>query len=79
MAAPEFAVEEGLIDFQAGGDSRKEGDQGLAVRFSGSEVAQHKFLIVPDGRRIAFVSALLLFFFLDLAALGLGFLDDLLL
>ena len=49
LAAPEFAVEEGLIDFQSGGHAGKEGDQSLAVGFSGGEVAQHKFLIVPDG------------------------------
>ena len=48
LAAPEFAVEERLIDFQAGGDAGEKGDEGLSVGFSGGEVAQHKFLIVPD-------------------------------
>src|SRR5260370_28314414 len=49
LAAPEFAVEERLIDFQSGGQAGKEGDQSLAVRFSGSEITQHKRSIVPDG------------------------------
>lgn len=48
LTAPEFAVEELLIDFQAGGDAGQEGDERLSVGFSGGEVAQHKFLIVPD-------------------------------
>ena len=48
LAAPEFAVEEGLIDFQSGGQAGKESDQGFAVRFSGSEIAQHKRSIVTD-------------------------------
>ena len=48
LAAPEFAVEEGLIDFQSGGHAGQKGDQGFAVRFSGGEVAQHKRSIVPD-------------------------------
>ena len=48
LAALEFAIEESLVDFQSGWDAGQEGDEGLSVRFSGSEVAQHKFLIVPD-------------------------------
>src|SRR5450432_2458424 len=51
LAAPEFAVEEGLVDFQSGGHAGKEGDEGLAVGFSGCEVAQHERSIVPDARR----------------------------
>ncbi len=49
LAAPEFAVDERLIDCQSRGQAGKEGDQSLAVRFSGSEIAQHKRPIVPDG------------------------------
>src|SRR3984893_201236 len=49
LAAPQFAVDERLIDFQSGGQAGKEGDQSLAVRFSGSEITQHKRPIVPDG------------------------------
>jgi hypothetical protein len=41
LAAPELAIEEWLIDFQAGGDAGEEGDEGLSVGFTGSEVAQH--------------------------------------
>ena len=49
LAAPEFAVDERLIDFQSRRQAGKEGDQSLAVRFSGSEITQHKRSIVPDG------------------------------
>jgi len=48
LPAPEFAVEESLIDFQSSGHAGKKGDEGLAMRFSCGEVAQHKLLIVPD-------------------------------
>ena len=48
LTSPEFAVEEGLVDLQSGGDAGKESDQGFAVGFSGSEVAQHKRTIVND-------------------------------
>ena len=51
LAAPEFTVEEGLVDFQSSRHAGKEGDKGFAVRFSGCEVAQHERTIVPDGRR----------------------------
>src|SRR5450755_355132 len=51
LTAPEFAVEEGLVDFQSGGHAGKEGDEGLAVGFSRCEVAQHERSIVPDARR----------------------------
>ncbi len=51
LAAPEFAVEKGLIDFQSGGHTGQKGDQGFAVRFSGGEIAQHKRSIVPDAGR----------------------------
>src|SRR2546426_6152563 len=49
LAAPEFAVEEGLVHFQSGGEAGKKCDQGFAVRLSGREVAQHKLSIVPDA------------------------------
>ena len=49
LATPEFAVEEGLVDFQSGGQAGKEGDQSFAVGLSGSEIAQHKRSIVPDA------------------------------
>ena len=59
LATPEFAVEEGLVDFQSGGHAGKESDQSFAVRFSRSEVAQHKRSIVPDaGRQSGFQSGL---------------------
>ena len=50
LTTPEFAVDEGLVDFQSGGHAGKKGDEGFAVGFSGGEVAQHKWSIVPDGR-----------------------------
>ncbi len=48
LAAPEFPVEEGLVDFQSGGHAGKEGDQSFAVGLSRGEVTQHKRSIVPD-------------------------------
>ena len=51
LAAPEFAVEEGLIDLQSSGQAGQEGDQSFAVRLSCCEVAQHKFSIVQDGKQ----------------------------
>ena len=44
LASPEFAVEKRLVDFQSGGQAGEKGDKGFAVRFSGSEVAQHNQL-----------------------------------
>jgi hypothetical protein len=41
LAAPEFAIHERLVDRQPGRQPGKERYQGLAVGFSGSEVAQH--------------------------------------
>ena len=41
LAAPEFAVDEFLIDGQAGGQSGEKSHQGFAVRFSGGKVTQH--------------------------------------
>src|SRR5579863_734293 len=51
LAAPEFPVEEGLVDFQSGRHAGEEGDQSFAVGFSGCEVAQHKRSIVQDTGR----------------------------
>ena len=52
LAAPEFAVDESLVDFQSGGHAGKKGDQSFAVGLSRGEVAQHKFSIVPDASGI---------------------------
>ncbi len=41
LAAPEFAIHKCLIDRQSGGQPGKKRNQGLAVGFSGGEVAQH--------------------------------------
>ena len=41
LASPEFTIDEFLSDRQAGGQSRDEGDKGLAVRLSGGEIAKH--------------------------------------
>ena len=41
LAAPEFAVHKCLIDHEPGGQPGKKRHQGLAVGFSGCEVAQH--------------------------------------
>ena len=49
LPAPEFAVEKCLVYFEPGGQAREESDQSFAVRFSGSEVAQHKCSILPDA------------------------------
>jgi uncharacterized protein with LGFP repeats len=38
-----------LINFETRGNAGNEGYEGLSVRFSGGEIAQHKLLIVPDG------------------------------
>jgi hypothetical protein len=51
LPAPEFTVEEVLIHSEPSGQTREEGDQGFAVRFSGCEVAQHKCSILPDAVR----------------------------
>jgi hypothetical protein len=50
LAAPKFAVEKSLIDFQSRGHAGKKGDESLAMGFSRGEIAQHKFSIVPDAR-----------------------------
>jgi hypothetical protein len=49
LAAPKFTVDERQIDFQPGWHPGEKGNQSLAVRLSGSEVAQHKRSIVPDA------------------------------
>jgi len=41
LATPEFAIHKRLIDSEPRRQPRKKGHQRLAVRFSGSEVAQH--------------------------------------
>ena len=48
LSAPEVAVKKGLVHSQSRGQSGDECDQGFAVGFSGSEVAQHKQLILTD-------------------------------
>src|ERR1700722_14886356 len=49
LAAPEFTIKQGLVDFESGGHAGKKSDQSFAVRLSRSEVTQHKFSIVPDA------------------------------
>jgi hypothetical protein len=41
LAAPEFAVHKRLIHRQPSWQPRKKRNQGLAMRFSGSKIAQH--------------------------------------
>ena len=48
LPAPQFAVQEFLVDVQARGQAGKKGDQAFPMRFSGSEVAKHRFGIVSD-------------------------------
>ena len=51
LAAPEFTVNEGLVHFETSRNPGQECNQSLSMGFSGREVAQHKFLIVPDRGR----------------------------
>src|ERR1700758_2099140 len=48
LSAPKVAVNKSLVHGQACGQPGEECDQGFAVGFSGSEVAQHKQLILTD-------------------------------
>jgi len=48
LPPPEFPIDELLVYRQSGGQTRQKCDQRLAVRFSGSEIAQHKQLILTD-------------------------------
>jgi hypothetical protein len=41
LAAPEFAVNEFLVNLQTSRQAGKKGYEGFAMRFSGSEITQH--------------------------------------
>src|SRR5215471_429560 len=49
LPAPELMIDKGLVNLQAGGHAGKKGEEGLAMRLSRCEIAQHKFSIVPEG------------------------------
>ena len=49
LATPKFTVEESLINLQAGWNARDKGEERLAMRLTGGEVAQHEFWIVADS------------------------------
>ena len=48
LTAPQVAIHEGLVHFQAGRQARKESDQRLAMRLPGGEVTEHKRSILPE-------------------------------
>jgi hypothetical protein len=45
LPSPQFAIQEPLIDLYSGRKPGKKSHQAFSVRFSGSEVAQHKQII----------------------------------
>jgi hypothetical protein len=49
LSTPELVIDEFLIDPQACGQARQESNQGLAVGLPGSEVTEHKHLILNDS------------------------------
>jgi uncharacterized protein YlaN (UPF0358 family) len=52
LSPPEVPVYKFLVDTQSGGQAGEKCDQSFAVRLPGSEVAQHKQLILTDeGQR----------------------------
>ena len=52
LPAPQFTVQERLVNFQSGGQSGKKGDQRLAMRLPRSEVTKHCFGIVSDEKKL---------------------------
>jgi hypothetical protein len=53
LAAPEFVVEQSLIDAKPGRKPGNEGDERLPMGLSGGEVAKHELWILSDSRGIA--------------------------
>jgi len=53
LTAPEFVVEERLIDAKPGRKARNEGDECLPMGLPGGEVAKHELWILSDSRGIA--------------------------
>ena len=49
LAAPEFVVEKGLVDGDAGGEAADKGDQAFAVAFAGGGESEHCPLLGSGG------------------------------
>ena len=45
----QLAIQECLVDFESGRQTREKRHQSLAVRLARSEITQHRLWIVPDS------------------------------